>query len=173
MKQDILIVPCHGQVEVLQDTNKIKVVFCDIERNKKLKGYTLRGRDWQILSECVPSMLKDDWDWSSYITGKLDTDEDMTEEQAHVLCYFLRKSEVQYLILADDGSGRYRFLLYSDAKIHTDFCRYPVIEITGMAPYASTIFDGEVEIAGRAVDLADKCIEDGLWQTQGWEHNQK
>lgn len=169
MKQDILIVPCHGQVEVLQDTNKIKVVFRDFDRNKKLKGYTLRGRDWKIVSECVPG-TGDGWDWPSCFTGELDTDEDMTEEQAHVLCYFLRKSEVQYLIMADDGSGRYHVMVYSDARIYT----HPytsAIEISGMAPYASTIFDGEVEIAGRAVDLADQCIGYGLWQTQGWEHD--
>lgn len=171
-KQDIIIVPCHGEVEVSQDANKVKVVFSDIERHKELKGYTLRGFDWQIMSECDSIVSEDEWGWPSYVTGKLDTDEDITEEQAHVLCYFLRKSEVQYLILADDGSGRYRFLLYSDAKIHTDFCRHPVIQISGMAPYASTIFDGEVEIAGEAVDLADRCIGYGLLQTQGWEHYQ-
>ena len=108
--------------------------------------------------------------WSSYVTGKLDTDEDFTEEQVYVLCYFLRKSKVQYLILADDGRGRYRFVLYSDAKIYSGLHSYPAIEISGIAPYSSTIFEGEVEIAGEAVDLADKCIEYGLWQTQGWEH---
>ena len=166
--KEILIVPCHGEVKVSPDTNTITVAFQDIERNKKLKGYTLIGDNWRMVCEDDPNHDDDRWIWSTCIEGRIDT-EFVSEEKVDVLCYFLRNSKVEYLVLMTDGSGRYRFLRYSDAKVYYNFYK-PTIVFSGDAPYPVTYLDSEVEVVGEAVDLADKCIKYGLEQTQGWEH---
>lgn len=168
--KDILIVPCQGHVEVSQDTNTITVAFGRMERYKKLKGYTLTGYNWRMICEDAPGCSTEEWIWDTVLEGRIDT-EFVSEEEVDVLCYFLRKSEVTYLILKDNGRGRYQFMLYSDAKVYFK-TGSPTIVFTGKAPYPITYLDEKVELAGKAVDLADKCIEYGLWQTQGWEHNQ-
>ena len=162
--------PFIGDVKVSKDTNTVTVDYDRTEWGNKLKGYRLMGKanDWTMESEGLLLHRPNVWGWETYIFGRIATEFE-SEDEVAVLCFFLRKAGVSFMILADDGKGRYLFMRCLDAKIILSPFNQTVV-FSGDAPYPTTYFDGEVEEAGRAVDLAEKCIEEGLRQTQGWEN---
>ena len=169
MNEKILIVPFIGDVKVSNDTNTVTVDYDRAKWGDKLKGYRLMGKanEWMMESEGVPLTDPNVWNWETCIFGRIDTEFE-SEEEVAVLCFFLRKAGVSFMILADGGKGRYLFMRCLDAKINLSPFSQTVV-FSGDAPYPTTYFDGEVEEVGRAVDLAEKCIEEGLRQTR-WEN---